>query len=147
MTDDLIKRANAYVHEARTTLNGVGLEEADMVDALIERVKKLEAEVEGAHAIIADERAAVLWLRGKVRLAYEAQLKAEAALAAAPDVAQAVAEERERCAAKVENMRAHLNYEALLLHMRNTPLPAPLVEQVSIFLDGIAAAIREGKDG
>lgn len=57
-------------------------------------------------------------------------------------VAKAVAEEREACASKVANFRAHLNQEALLKLFTDQPLNTKLVENVSKFLDGISAAIR-----
>lgn len=38
--------------------------------------------------------------------------------------------------------RAHLNFEAMLSLLRDTPLPEPVVVAVSNLLDGIAEAIR-----
>jgi len=58
----------------------------------------------------------------------------------------AVAAEREACAQKVESNRAHLNFEAMLNLLRDTPLPEPIVTAVSNLLDGIAKAIRARTD-
>lgn len=53
-----------------------------------------------------------------------------------------VAAEREACAAKIENNRAHLNFNAMLALLRDTPLPEPVVVAVSKLLDGIATEVR-----
>lgn len=55
--------------------------------------------------------------------------------------------ERERCADKVSNFRAHLNFAALLDVMRDERMPPKAVNALSDFLDGIATAIRNLNEG